>query len=317
MESARDRRTGEIVEAEDLWLLDDVDTSAYVCWGCGIEMYPSAWQKGSKKRPSFNKMPGKEHINCDADAESTVVKQGQKKSVRDLLDSAPGLMPAGLKLIDKRLVVDPDATEGENNSSSTRSALSTSSEGNAPTRQSRRPVNTIRQICRAFIRFPYDRGMSLNIPDIDADTYMTAFKKLKDPIQSYPDRRVFYSQLVWQNFEQNDNRLIIPLSGEWAKDESGKLKPSRSYKLHVEWASWSQAKRTALRNELDAAQEEAKDAGKKKLKDKAQVFFIGEQSADDHENFYVTDYRLICAIIGYISYPGIENKKDNELNRKS
>lgn len=79
MESARDSRTGEIVEAEDLWLLDDVDTSAYVCWGCGIEMYPSAWQKGSKKRPSFNKMPGKEHINCDADAESIAVKQGQKK----------------------------------------------------------------------------------------------------------------------------------------------------------------------------------------------------------------------------------------------
>ena len=93
------------------------------------------------------------------------------------------------------------------------------------------------------------------------------------------------------------------MSGEWAKDEFGKLKPSRSYKLHVEWASWSQAKRTALRNELDAAQEEAKDAGKKKLKDRAQVFFIGEQSADDHEIFYVTDYRLICAIIGHIVYP--------------
>ncbi|EMB6252909.1 hypothetical protein ACFLPV_001753 [Serratia marcescens] len=165
MESARDKRTGEIVEAEDLWLLEDVDTSGYVCWGCGIEMSPSAWQKGSKKRPSFNKMPGKKHINCDA---------------------------------------------------------------------------------RAFIRFLYDRSMSLKILDIDADTYMTVFKKLKDPIQSYPDRRVFYSQLLWQNFEQNDSRLIIPLSGGWAKNEVGKLKPSRSYKFHVEWADWSQAKRTVL-----------------------------------------------------------------------
>lgn len=301
MEAARDKRTDEIVEAEDLWLLDSVDTKGYVCWGCGIEMYPSAWQKGSKKRPSFNKIPGNEHINCDADAESTVVKQGQKKSVRHLLDSAPGLMPAGLKLIERRPVVDPNATGSENKPSLTRSASSTSSEGNAPARQSRRPVNAIRQICRAFIRFPYDRGMSLSIPGIDADTYMTVFKKLKDPIQSYPDRRVFYSQLLWQNFEQDDNRLIIPLSGEWAKDEFGKLKPSRSYKLHVEWANWSQAKRTALRNELDAAQEEAKDAGKKKLKDRAQVFFIGEQSADDHEIFYVTDYRLICAIMGHFT----------------
>ncbi|EDI0007562.1 hypothetical protein CC633_14610 [Salmonella enterica subsp. enterica serovar Enteritidis] len=303
MESARDKRTGEIVEAEDLWLLDNVDTEGYVCWGCGIEMYPSAWQKGSKKRPSFNKMPGKKHINCDADAENTVVKQGQKKSVRQLLDSAPGLMPAGLKLIEQRPVVDPGATSGENKSSSTRSASSTSSEGNAPARQSRRPVNAIRQICRAFIRFPYDRGMSLNIPGIDADTYMTAFKKLKDPIQSYPDRRVFYSQLLWQKFEQDENRIIIPLSGEWTKDESGKSKSSRSYKIQVEWGNWSKAKCTMLLNELETVQEEAKEAVNKKAKERAQVFFIGEQSADNPEIFYVTDYRLICAIMGHITYP--------------
>lgn len=299
MESARDKRTGEKVEAEDLWLLNDIDTSGYVCWGCGIEMYPSAWQKDSKKRPSFNKMPGKEHINCDADAESTVVKQGQKKSVRHLLDSAPGLMPAGLKLIEKRPVVDPDATGGENNSSSTRSASSTSGDGHAPARQSRRPINSIRQICRAFVRFPFDRGMSLNVPGIEVDTYMAVFKKLKDPIQSYPDRRVFYSQLLWQKFEQDENRIIIPLSGEWTTDESGKPKPSRSYKLHIEWGNWSKAKRTMLRNELETVQEEAKEAVKKKAKERAQVFFIGEQHADNPEIFYVTDYRLICAIMGH------------------
>ncbi|EFM0547625.1 hypothetical protein CD45_004999, partial [Escherichia coli] len=93
------------------------------------------------------------------------------------------------------------------------------------------------------IRFPYDRGMSLNIPGINADTYMTVFKKLKDPVQPYPERRVFYSQLLWQKFEQDENRIVIPLSGEWAKDESGKFKPSRSYKLHIEWGDWSKAKK--------------------------------------------------------------------------
>ncbi|MDL5168831.1 hypothetical protein QSH14_17160 [Proteus faecis] len=303
MESARNKRTGEIVEAEDLWLLDNVDTEGYVCWGCGIDMYPSSWQKGSKKRPSFNKMPGKEHINCDADAESTVVKQGQKKSVRYLLDSTPGLMPAGLKLIEQRPVVDPDATGSANKPSSTRSVSSISNDGNTPARQSRRPVNAIRQICRAFIRFPYDRGMSLNIQGIDADTYMTVFKKLKDPIQFYPERRVFYSQLLWQKFEQDENQIIIPLSGEWTKDESGKSKPSRSYKIHVKWKEWSKAKRTMLLNELETVQEEAKEAVNKKAKERAQVFFIGEQSTDNQEIFYVTDYRLICAIIGHIYYP--------------
>ncbi|MNJ82314.1 hypothetical protein D3C77_816300 [compost metagenome] len=50
-------------------------------------------------------------------------------------------------------------------------------------------------------------------------------------------------------------------------------------------------------------QEEAKEAANKRAKERAQVFFIGEQSADNQEIFYVTDYRLICAIMGHITYP--------------
>ncbi|MFJ5442923.1 hypothetical protein [Pectobacterium sp. CHL-2024] len=84
MESVRDKRTREIVEAEDLWLFDSVDAEGYVCWGCGIEM------------PLYS------------------------------------LMPSGLKLIEQRPVVDPSATGCENNSSTIRSASSTSGESNSP-----------------------------------------------------------------------------------------------------------------------------------------------------------------------------------------
>ncbi|MBJ3552722.1 hypothetical protein JGC42_03185, partial [Salmonella enterica subsp. enterica serovar Indiana] len=55
MESARDKHTREIVEAEDLWLLDSVDTEGYVCWGCGITMHPAAWEKDKKVRAYFKK----------------------------------------------------------------------------------------------------------------------------------------------------------------------------------------------------------------------------------------------------------------------
>ncbi|VAN63806.1 Uncharacterised protein [Klebsiella pneumoniae] len=41
----------------------------------------------------------------------------------------------------------------------------------------------------------------------------------------------------------------------------------------------------------------------KGLKDKAWIFFIGEQNAENPEIFYVSDYRLICAIVGHITYP--------------
>lgn len=303
MESARDRHTREIVEAEDLWLLDCVDTKGYECWGCGITMQPAAWEKDKKVRAYFKKKPHTQHSpECDADAETTVIRQGLKESVRHILDSAPGLSPSGLKLIEKRPTVDPDITGGENKTSSTRVAASTSSERDAPVRQSRRDVNSIRQICRAFIRFPHDRGMSLNVPGVDAQTYMKVFKKLQSSIQAYPEPKIFYAELLWQKFSEDDEKLIIPLSGEWVKDESGKYKPARCYQLHIEWAGWSKAKRTVVRKELEAARTEAKEAKDKGLKDKAWVFFIGKQNVGSPEVFYVTDYRLMCAINGHITY---------------
>ncbi|UNK27101.1 hypothetical protein MNO11_20135 [Serratia plymuthica] len=302
MESARDKRTREIVEAEDLWLLDNVDTEGYVCWGCGITMHPAAWEKDKKVRAYFKKKRHiQHHHECDADAESTVIRQGQKESVRNILDSAPGLMPSGLKLIEQRPVVEPGIAGDESKSSSTRSASSASGEGNSPERQSRRQVNAIRNICRAFIRFPYDRGMSLNVPGIKGQTYSEVFKKLQSKIQAYPEPRIFYAELLWNKFVEDDEKLIIPLSGEWAEDESGKRKPSRSYHIHIKWAGWSKTKRTVVRKELEAARTEAQEAKAKRLKDKAWVFFIGEQSADSPEIFYVSDYRLICAIVGHIT----------------
>ncbi|HFW4387844.1 TPA: hypothetical protein ACIBPX_002539, partial [Salmonella enterica subsp. enterica serovar Potsdam] len=243
------------------------------------------------------------HHECDADAESTVIRQGQKASVRNILDSAPGLMPSGLKLIEKRPVVEPGFSGDESKSSSTRSASSQSGEGNSSERQSRRQVNAIRNICRAFIRFPHDRGMSLNVPGISGQIYMTAFKKLRNEIQPYPEPKIFYAPLLWNKFTENDEKLIIPLSGEWGEDESGKPKPTRSYQIYIDWAGWSKAKRTVVRKELEAARTEAIEAKGKGLKDKAWVFFIGEQSADNPEIFYVSDYRLICAIVGHITYP--------------
>nr|WP_314266771.1 hypothetical protein [uncultured Moellerella sp.] len=302
MESARDKCTREIVEAEDLWLLDSVDTGGYICWGCGITMYPAAWEKDKKVRAYFKKKRHTQHHHeCDADAESTVIRQGQKESVRNILDSAPGLMPSGLKLIEQRPVVELGIAGDGSKSSSMRSVSSASGEGNSPERQSRRQVNSIRNICRAFIRFPYDRRMSLNIPSIKGKTYSEVFKKLERKIQPYPEPKIFYAELLWNKFAEYDEKLIIPLSGEWAEDESGKHKPSRSYQIHLKWAGWSKAKRTVVRKELEAVRTEAQEAKTKKLKDKAWVFFIGEQSSDSPETFYITDYRLICAIAGRIT----------------
>lgn len=298
MEVARDKLIGEIVEAETLWMLESVDTNGYECWGCSIDMYPSSWKKENKKRPSFNKKPGKEHVDCDADAEREIINQGQKRSVRQALDSAPGLSPSGLILIEKRPTVDPDKNIGTVVSSSIQRVTTNLGDGDKPKRESRRKSQTIRPICRAFIQFPYDRDISLNILGITGNTYLAAFKKLDRFIKPYTDSKVFYSELLWQAIIHDDVKLIIPLSGEWVDG-----KPARNYQIHVEWLQWSKAKKTLLINELEAAKEEAKEAKNTGKKDKSWVFFIGEQDPESLEKFYVKDSRLICSIMGNINYP--------------
>lgn len=83
------------------------------------------------------------------------------------------------------------------------------------------------------------------------------------------------------------------MSGEWAEDESGKRESSRSYQIHTTWAGWGKSKRTVVRKELEAARTEAQEAKAKSLKEKARVFFIGQQNTDNPEVLYITDYRLI------------------------
>lgn len=127
-------------------------------------------------------------------------------------------MPNGLKLIDERPIVSSEIRAQGIRSSSTRSTSSTiNDKDDEQKKSSRRQVNTIRQICRAFISYPYDRNMSLDISGINADTYMTVFKKLKTPIQYYQENHVFYSQLLWNKINFDQKQIIIPLSGEWKK----------------------------------------------------------------------------------------------------
>lgn len=304
MESARDKLTRKIVEAEDLWKLNVVETKGYECWGCGIDMAPRSWRKENKMRPNFSKYPNQSHAeNCDADAEEKIVNQGigKKQSIRNILENTPGLSPSALVLIEKREHVGESVNS---NNKTTYSSINSNSKdkdlNDSVNKKSRRPANTIRPICRAFINFPYDRNMSLNIPGVSGDNYIKLFKKLENnEIKEYKEKKIFYSSLQWKKITHSDELLIIPLTaGIWTDN-----KPERTYQIHVDWSTWSKAKKTMLLNELEAAQEEAKQAKKENKKDKAWVFFIGEQDQINCDIFHLKDQRLICSIIGNISYP--------------
>lgn len=291
MDAARDRITQEIVEADDLKLLDHVDTYGYECHGhdCGVQAFPRAFRPENLVRAHYQ-VKGAHGPECDVAAEEAIIGRGSKRSVQHELETSPGLSPARLHLVTAREVLDPTLTLTD---SQTQSAGRPTSTSNAKQRPAgRRPANSIRPICRAFLRFPYDRGLSLHVDGIDTDTYQTVFKKLRSKgFESFPNQRIFYAELAWKAAEEADEHLIISLNAEeWTER---KLAP---YVVVVHWAGWSKTARSRLKHEIEAARKENREASQDKKTTRSYLFFIGAQDADVPSKFHATDQRLICTI---------------------
>lgn len=300
MDSAQDKITGEIVEAEQLWLIPVVDKDRYVCRGCGIKLTPAAYRPENVVRPYFTARDGDHKQGCDVNGEKKLVNKGKKKRLSTPKEGFPAPYPAKLVLRDLRAITG-ESGGSDNDAAGGGGTRGTGDGKSAPSTSNRRRVaNTIRPICRTFINFPYDRDLELEVPGIDATKYLTVFKKLKwNELARYPEARITYAAIRWSKPLDTDEFLEITVdAGE--RDEKRLV---RGHRVRVEWVDWSKAKRTYVRNEIEAARKEAITANEKGTKEKGYLFFVGEQDSEDVTLFRVTDHRLICCLVDEITYP--------------
>jgi len=299
MDAARDRFTLEIVEAEDLKLLECVDTYGYTCHGheCGIQVFPSSYRLENLLRAHFF-AKASHTSSCDVVGEDDLRSRGKKGSVARELETGPGLSPSSLQLVDTRAIVNGQVMQDGTQSKGGSRTIASSGE----TRQrpvSRRPANSIRPICRAFMEFPYDRHLPLHIDGIQTSTYQMVFKRLRsEGIEVLPRQRIFYAELAWQQAYEATEGLVVPLNaGEWHEK---RLTP---YCIVVQRTRWSQTARTRLDNELEIARRENMAAKKTKDARRTYAFFIGTQNPENLSHFVVSDQRLICTVHGKLIFP--------------
>jgi len=299
MDAARDRVTQEIVEADDLKLLEHVDTYGYVCHGheCGIQVFPRSYRPQNLLRAHFFAKTA-HPATCDVAGEDDLRARGKKGSIAKELETSPGLSPASLRLIDTRGLADPFAAPAGSHSQSGNRSTAPRETRQKPA--GRRAANSIRPICRAFLEFPYDRHLPLQIDGIQTTTYQTVFKMLRSGgIEAFPQQRIFYAELAWQAAQESDDGLLIPLdAGEWADKRL-----VRSYCVVVQWAEWTQTARSRLKNELEIARKENMAAKKAKADERTYLFFIGAQNPKELSQFVVSDQRLICSVHGELFFP--------------
>lgn len=300
MHAALEKSTGTIVEAEDLKLSEMVDTYGYRCHGhgCGIQVFPRSYRAENLLRAHYYaKVP---HIpGCDVSGEEQIRSHGKKRSVASELLTSPGLSPASLKLIDKRVIRgETPADPGDPRTGSGARPSPTDSEGRQKP-VGRRAANSIRPICRAFLEFPYDRHLALQVSGVQTNTYQTVFKGLRSAgIEPLPQQRIFYGELSWTAAQEDDEKLVIPLNaGTWLDK---KLNP---YTVVVEWKDWTTTAKSRLKNELEIARKENMDAGKQNRPQRTFLFFLGGQDSEDFSRFTVNDQRLICSVHGELLFP--------------
>ena len=300
MDSAQDKYTLEIVEAEQLWLLDVVDKERYICRGCGIKVTPASYHPTNVVRPYFAARDGDHQPGCDVDGEKKLVAKGKKGRLSTPRDGFPVSYPSRLILRDLRQVVDAEGANRPTTGSGGDRSRNDGSGAAGQGRARRRDANTIRPICRTFINFPYDRDLELSIPGVDATSYRSAFKKLKwDELARYTNAKLFYAAIRWNKPVETEEYLEITVDAG-VRDANKLL---QGHRVRAEWVTWSKAKRSYVRNEIEAARKEAIEAKAKNPKIKGYLFFMGEQDATDESLFHVTDYRLICCLVDEITYP--------------
>jgi len=220
MDTARNKYTKELVEAEELWNMETVDSDAYTCRGCSIQVFPASYDKArNKKRPYFSLGPVNEHeAGCDVDGEAKAIKRAQKERL-GTPEGFPVPFPSKLTLTDER----PSEKSGADSPGDPADGQARSRSvgvGPTPKRHHGHTVKTIRPASRAFINFPNDRdSLPLDIPGVPGKTYAKVFwyiaSKSPEPFQM--PVHLYYAPIRWKaDPVVADTHCELTLnSGEW------------------------------------------------------------------------------------------------------
>lgn len=300
MDTARDKHTLELVEAEELWNMAIVDSDGYTCRGCATQVFPASYdKKRNKKRPYFSLGPVNKHKpGCDVDGDEKTVTRAKKERI-GTPEGFPLPFPSRLTLTDERPVVPGGTGQSGGGQEGTRTGTRAGI-GVAPNRHHGHTVKTIRPACRAFLNFPYDRDhLPLAIPDVPGDTYAKIFWYLasKKPEQFKTPRHLYYAAIRWKA-EPVITEMYCELTlnaGEW--DDKEKQHKSLS-RVRIDWSNWSQSRKDSLVREFETTRVEASEQAKADSQIKGWIFFVGAQDSVDPSVFHVNDYRLVCCLPG-------------------
>ena len=285
MDSAFDKQANRIIDAVSLRELEIVDHENYACPTCSIPLIPCSYRPHNIPRPYFKEGAQKHDPECRVgDEHLNIYKKKARQESINTPDGFPVPFPNKLRLPVHKETVEKT---GEPEIQKTyRDGMRKEVNTERSKRRHGHTTQSILPIAQVFIDYPHDRKhLPLELPNCDGDTYASVFRPLL--MNANTDlMSLYYAPLAWNSAWVTEDAIVVHLSrGEW-DDEQKKF--TRQFQLKVDWRSWSNKQRNALKNQIESCIKEIR-----KSKQKAWVFFVGRGSKEDLI-MHVNNRHLLC-----------------------
>ena len=307
MNIARDKSTGEEIEAEELKNIHYVDSENYECIDnhCKIQLFPCSYKKHNKTRPYFKTSKTAEHAELCSFSQYTILLKKARGGDISKNGLIPYPYPSKLVIASKSTFkVDNDLLDNSLNSRHQHRSVQRSSEATNHI-TGNRTVTAIGQIIDFYLNCPFNRDVSLDLLGKQTK-YQYAFKRIKGKSEGqYKGRKIYYGIMhLYIEAIETKNAIQIQLleCEDWVN--TGEAKSQKNpYKISIELDNLSVHKKARIINEIDFVKEE-QIGMKQKNKKYAFIFFLGDPPDTEnpytfkvYENYVVCRYDEILLIV--------------------
>ncbi len=308
MFTARIKCTDEIIEAEDLKVLENVQSLEFACVdkSCNIPLIASSYKEKNKKRPFFKKYKNQEHSNkCSYSTYLRFLEIGKTRRLTEL-EFEKLEYPSQL-VISQPKTKETDTTTSDTLPISESTSTKRISNGEfTEAAHSNRKVSSISQIVDFYLAFPYNREVDIDLLGIKAP-YMYQFKRIYGPnTDQYIDNKIFYGIIDLKDIDSlryTDDAVLIKLHEceGWEENPRSLFASKRRvnpYYLKINKEEITKYKMSRILKERETVSNQSKSDFVNKIKKErveAFVFFLGKKPSTKEP--YVFE-----AINGFVSF---------------
>jgi hypothetical protein len=198
MNIARDKSTGEEIEAEDLKNLTSVDSENYECIDekCRIQLFPCSYKKHNKTRPYFKTAKGVEHAQICGFNQYTILLKKARSGNIGKNGIIPYPYPSKLVVPTKNTFkVESELPEDSMNEDSYQPRKGSQSSESTNLIKGNRTVTAIGQIVDFYLNSPFNRDAPLQLLNLQTE-YRFAFKRIKGRNENqYNGRKIYFGRV--------------------------------------------------------------------------------------------------------------------------